>query len=264
MERQHGNGAEFGEHQGNPGGVPNGAPGSADPHYGPQAYGGPEQYAAGQPGGYPQQQGQWGQPQPQQQYAQQPGQWAQPTQQWAPPPAPAKSSSAPMIAIAVALVALLAGGVWFLNRPSPPAQASVAAITAAPVAKATPTPTPKATPKSTPVPTVTKIIERTKTIPAPRERDYSDGDSYSRGGPGAKNCSSNSSYGRYTGVNVAQSGTTCGFARNVRRDYVNSGYSSNFMSYSPTTGLNYPMQCSRSSYVTCTGGNAAVIYIGHW
>lgn len=257
MERQGPAHEGYAEHAGQAG--PFGlAPGSGQAGDGQQEWSQPAgQWAAQQQG--PQQQ--WGQPGPHwgpdQQWSQpypQGQQWqGQPfgRPQWGPPP---KRSAAPLVLAAVLITALVAGGAWLLTRPPG---------TPAPVAAATPVKasTPKAAAtqaKPTPVPTVTKVVERV----IERERGTTSGmTSYD---PGVKRCSSDGSWGAYASVNTGTSSTSCTFARNVRRDYVQSGRSSGFYSYSPVTGKTYWMSCSGSEPVRCTGGVNAVIYIGNW
>ena len=63
--------------------------------------------------------------------------------------------------------------------------------------------------------------------------------------------------------------TTCDFAENVTSDYYSSGQSSLLRNvYSPVTGKHYDMSCSGvgtdssgDSWVLCTGGNDAQVYI---
>jgi hypothetical protein len=53
--------------------------------------------------------------------------------------------------------------------------------------------------------------------------------------------------------------TTCGFAENVRAEYLRSGPGW-INVYSPATGLTYDMFCTDSSPHVCTGGNNAAVY----
>ena len=53
--------------------------------------------------------------------------------------------------------------------------------------------------------------------------------------------------------------TTCGFAENVRAEYLRSGPGW-INVYSPATGRTYDMFCTASSPHVCTGGNNAAVY----
>lgn len=73
--------------------------------------------------------------------------------------------------------------------------------------------------------------------------------------------------GDFNNVYTGSSVTSVEFARYVRSAfadfYYNTGQTSGTITaYSPVTGLNYTMNCTdNGSYVTCTGGNNAVVYI---
>jgi serine/threonine protein kinase len=54
--------------------------------------------------------------------------------------------------------------------------------------------------------------------------------------------------------------TSCPFAENTQSAYAEAGGSKHLEVYSPVTGTTYPMTCSGTSLVTCTGGNEAAIY----
>jgi hypothetical protein len=53
--------------------------------------------------------------------------------------------------------------------------------------------------------------------------------------------------------------TTCGFAENVRAEYLSSGPGW-INVYSPATGRTYDMYCTATSPHVCTGGNNAAVY----
>ncbi|MCX4093937.1 hypothetical protein [Nocardia sp. alder85J] len=82
-------------------------------------------------------------------------------------------------------------------------------------------------------------------------------------------CSSSSSsgtQGKYTKTATGSTATTCAFAEAVRKAYAQaaSGSSapSSVVATSPVTGRSYTMSCTSSGqYVTCTGGENAVVYV---
>ncbi|MEU6560492.1 serine/threonine-protein kinase [Nocardia nova] len=177
-------------------------------------------------------------------------------------PAPAKRSRSVAVPVVLGVLgaAVLAGiGVvgWQVfgsssssDRPAT-AAAQVAPVTATPRQAAVPT----AGPTSTATPTTTNSASG---LPV-----------------GAKQCSANSgsdsSFGKAaTGTAV----TTCGFAEAVREAYATSAQShgatsaasadasTSIIAVSPATGQSYPMNCTNSGkYVTCTGGDNAVVYV---
>lgn len=73
--------------------------------------------------------------------------------------------------------------------------------------------------------------------------------------------------GNFNNVYTGSSVTSEEFARQVRSAFVDFYYDTGLTSgiitaYSPVTGLYYSMDCvDNGSYVTCTGGNNAVVYI---
>ncbi|MHC3370785.1 hypothetical protein AAI421_28060 (plasmid) [Rhodococcus aetherivorans] len=63
---------------------------------------------------------------------------------------------------------------------------------------------------------------------------------------------------------VGTSVTSCGFAEEVRRQYVSQPRRAAVVivdAYSPVTGQRYSMACSGDRVVTCTGGANAVVYV---
>jgi membrane protein involved in colicin uptake len=66
---------------------------------------------------------------------------------------------------------------------------------------------------------------------------------------------------RYCGSAYGAGTASCPFVENVSDDYYASGQSGSFVSYSPTTGLNYTVTCNGDDPAVCTAGRGAVIYI---
>jgi len=73
----------------------------------------------------------------------------------------------------------------------------------------------------------------------------------------APNNNSSSASGNCGGGIVANSNTTCEFARNVAAEYGKQSGAGTVSAFSPATGKNIPMSCSGASPVVCTGGNNA-------
>ncbi len=65
-------------------------------------------------------------------------------------------------------------------------------------------------------------------------------------------------------VGVGTTSTTCGFAEQVRKAYVNGGgdgSKTSIRAKSPATGKTYTMSCSGATVTRCTGGRNAVVYL---
>lgn len=68
----------------------------------------------------------------------------------------------------------------------------------------------------------------------------------------------------FTSSAVGTAVTSCGFAEEVRRQYLNQpqrGRPVTIEADSPVTGQRYPMGCGGVRVVTCSGGNNAVVYV---
>ncbi|WP_238558953.1 serine/threonine protein kinase [Rhodococcus rhodnii] len=79
---------------------------------------------------------------------------------------------------------------------------------------------------------------------------------------GASTCSSSSA--ALGSSAVGSSVTSCEFAEAVRAAYASQpvrGQSVTVSATSPVTGTTYPMACSGSTLVRCTGGDNAVVYV---
>jgi len=98
-----------------------------------------------------------------------------------------------------------------------------------------------------------KNRERGQAVGAPA--DTSGGGVQSSGGGGFPQ------YRQDCGSGIYASGSaSCGFAQNIAGAYRASPSRTLYGIYSPATGLTYTVYCQAGSFVTCTGGKAAVVY----
>ena len=58
----------------------------------------------------------------------------------------------------------------------------------------------------------------------------------------------------------ADGSASCAFARNIAAAYRSSPASTLYNIYSPVTKVEYTVECREGAFVTCTGGEAAVVY----
>jgi hypothetical protein len=168
--------------------------------------------------------------------------WSQTPQQQGPPP---RSSSNTAVWVLVALLSVIvlaaaAGGIWWLisSRQQTPQEGTPVTVTATAPA---------------PVP-----AQPTLTAPAPAPAPAP-----AAGVPGTLIRSG----GYLENVRVGSANTSEAFALNVWRAYMDNlamggTYNATVYAYSPATGEWYAMDCRETgNYVTCTGGNNAVVYL---
>jgi hypothetical protein len=55
--------------------------------------------------------------------------------------------------------------------------------------------------------------------------------------------------------------TSCSFAREVAREYRDSGQADTFTAFSPVTGERYEMACEGATTVRCSNGESAIVYL---
>lgn len=178
------------------------------------------------------------------------GGWQSTPQQQGPPPR-SSSNAVLWVLIGILVVFLLAaviGGVWWFSSSRPQSQGEGATVTVT----ATATASAEAPAPSPPVVTVTAEAPAPAPDPPP-----------SAGVPGTLI----SAGGYLENVWVGSSNTSESFAMNVWNSYlenraVTGMRSATVYAWSPATRQSYAMNCRETgTYVTCTGGNNAVVYI---
>jgi hypothetical protein len=167
-----------------------------------------------------------------------------------PGPPPRSSSNAALWALvallSIFLVIAVIGGIWWFTSSRTQAEGERTAVTVTATAEA-PAPSPTA---------VTVTAEAPAPTPAPAPAPSS-------GVPGTLI----STGGYLENVWVGSSNTSEAFAMNVWNAYLENRavtglHNATVYAWSPATGQSYAMNCRETgSYVTCTGGNNAVVYI---
>lgn len=157
----------------------------------------------------------------------------------APGPARDRTGLILLVILALLVAAAVIGGLLWWNAPSPTQPGAVRPATSRATAPTTGASTaPSASPAtSAPASSVSPPASPGAFPPA-----------------GAKAC---------TGAVAVNSTTSCPFAANVAAALppIAEGAQVKVTASSPTTGQTYEMTCRRSGYVTCTGGDSAVVYI---
>lgn len=156
--------------------------------------------------------------------------------------------------LAVFLIVSLIGGIWWFTSSRPVTQGQGAAVTVTATATAEP-------PAPTPAP-VTVTVEAPTPDPVPPPAP-APAPPPAPGVPGTLI----SAGGYLENVWVGSSNTSEAFAMNVWNAYlenraITGQRNATVYAWSPVTGQSYAMNCRETGfYVTCTGGNNAVVHI---
>lgn len=152
-----------------------------------------------------------------------------------------------MLVAAVLAGALIMGLFQILGSPEQAAAPTTTTVTRTPEPTTTGDPSPSTTSptKSTPTSKARATVDRTGAKPAAVKRVCA---------------------GSWKGarVGVGTTSTTCGFAEQVRKAYIDGGgdgSKTSIRAKSPATGKTYTMSCSGAKVTRCTGGRNAVVYL---
>lgn len=175
---------------------------------------------------------------------------------WQPEPPPRSSSNTVLWGLVALLVVFLTagliGGIWWFTSSRPPAQGQGTAVTV----------TATAEPPAPPPSPVTVTVEAPAPVPDPAPAPAPP-PAPAPGVPGTLI----SAGGYLENVWVGSSNTSEAFAMNVWNAYLENRAitglrNATVYAWSPVTGQSYAMNCRETGfYVTCTGGNNAVVHI---